>query len=50
MIKLAELPPKEQLIGRFMGTINAPISNFVSVLGRNMRQLVTVISAIKDKK
>ena len=50
MIKLAELPPKEQLIGRFMGTINAPISNFVSVLGGNMRQLVTVISAIKDKK
>lgn len=50
MIKLAELPPKDQLIGRFMGTINAPVSNFVGVLGGNMRQLVTVISAIKDKK
>ncbi|MDD4409264.1 MAG: 50S ribosomal protein L10 [Candidatus Pacebacteria bacterium] len=50
VIKLAELPPKEQLIGRFMGTINAPASNFVSVLSGNMRKLVTVISAIKDKK
>lgn len=50
VIKLAELPPKEQLIGRFMGTINAPITNFVGVLGGNMRKLVTVISAIKDKQ
>jgi large subunit ribosomal protein L10 len=50
VIRLAELPPKEQLVGRFMGTINAPITNFVGVLSGNMRQLVTVISAIKDKK
>ncbi len=50
VIKLAELPPKEQLIGSFMGTLNAPITNFVGVLSGNMRQLVTVISAIKDKK
>jgi len=50
IIKLAELPPKPQLIGRFMGTINAPTSNFVGVLGGNLRKLVVALSQIKDTK
>lgn len=50
MIRLAELPPKEQLISNFMGTISAPASNLVKVLTGNVRELVMVISAIKEKK
>lgn len=50
IIKLAELPPKPQLIGRFLGTINAPTTNFVGVLGGNLRKLVTALSQIKDGK
>lgn len=50
IIKLAQLPSKEQLLGRLLGTINAPVSNFVSVLHGNLRGLVYALSAIKDKK
>ncbi|MFA5080500.1 MAG: 50S ribosomal protein L10 [Candidatus Paceibacterota bacterium] len=50
IIRLAELPPKPQMIGMFMGTINAPVTNFVGVLGGNLRKLVIAFSEIKDKK
>lgn len=47
MTKIAELPGKEQLIGSLLGTLNAPTSNFVGVLGGNLRKLVFVLSQIK---
>lgn len=47
MIRIAELPGKEQLIGSLLGTLNAPASNFVGVLGGNLRKLVFVLSQIK---
>ena len=50
MIKLAQLPGKEQLLGMLLGTINAPISGFVSALHGNLRNLVCALSAIKDQK
>ncbi|MFA5009041.1 MAG: 50S ribosomal protein L10 [Candidatus Paceibacterota bacterium] len=50
MVKLAQLPSKKQLLGMLVGTINAPVSNFVSVLHGNLRGLVYALSAIKDKK
>lgn len=49
IVKLAQLPGKEQLLGMLVGTINAPVSNFVSVLHGNLRNLVCALSAIKDK-
>lgn len=48
--ELAKLPSKQQLLGHLVGTLNAPISGFVNVLAGNLRGLVTVLSAIKDKK
>lgn len=48
--RLADLPSKEQLLGQLVGTLNAPISGFVNVLAGNLRGLVTVLGAIKDKK
>jgi large subunit ribosomal protein L10 len=50
IVRLAELPPKPQMIGMFMGTINAPTTNFVGVLGGNLRKLVFALSQIKDSK
>lgn len=47
---LSKLPSKQQLLGQLVGTLNAPISGFVNVLAGNMRGLVTVLGAIKDKK
>ena len=48
--QLASLPSKEQLLGQLVGTLNAPISGFVRVLAGNLRGLVTVLSAIQEKK
>lgn len=47
---LAMLPSKEELLARVVGTLNAPISNFVSVLHGNLRSLVYVLDAINNKK
>ena len=48
--ELAKLPSKEVLLGKFLGTLNAPISNFVGVLAAVPRSLVTVLAAIEKKK
>lgn len=48
--QLAALPTKQQLLGQLVGTLNAPVSGFVNVLAGNLRGLVTVLGAIKDKK
>lgn len=48
--ELAKLPGKQQLLGQLVWTLNAPVSGFVNVLAGNLRGLVTVLGAIKDKK
>jgi large subunit ribosomal protein L10 len=50
VMRLAQLPGKQQLLGMLVGTINAPISGFVSVLHGNLRNLVYALAAIKDQK
>lgn len=47
---LSRLPSKRQLLGRLVGTLDAPISGFVNVLAGDLRGLVTALSAIKDAK
>ena len=39
VIRLAELPGKEQLLGMLFGTMSAPATNLVGVLSGNMRKL-----------
>ena len=48
--QLAQLPSKEELLAKLVGSLNAPVSGFVNVLAGNLRGLVTVLDAIKDKK
>lgn len=48
--ELASLPSREILLARFLGTLNAPATNFVGVLAAIPRQLVTVLNALKEKK
>lgn len=48
--QLADIPSRDELYAKMVGSMNAPISNFVGVLHGNLRGLVTVLSAIKDQK
>ncbi len=48
--KLADLPSREELLAKVVGSLNAPISGFVNVLAGNLRGLVNVLNAIKDNK
>ncbi|MFA5516869.1 MAG: 50S ribosomal protein L10 [Desulfuromonadales bacterium] len=47
---LAELPSREVLLGRMLGSISAPATNFVGVLAAVPRSLVQVLAAIEEKK
>ncbi|MFA5013399.1 MAG: 50S ribosomal protein L10 [Candidatus Paceibacterota bacterium] len=49
IVSLAQLPGRQQLLGQLVGTINAPVSSFVSVLHGNLRNLVCALSAINEK-
>lgn len=48
--ELAELPSREELIAKMLGSMNAPISNFVGVLNGTMRALVYALNGIKEQK
>jgi len=48
--ELASLPPKEVLIARVLGGLNAPISGFVTVLSGTMKGLVVALNAIAEKQ
>ncbi len=48
VIVLAKLPTKEELYSKVVGTINAPLINFISVLRANIRGLVYLLSLIKQ--
>jgi large subunit ribosomal protein L10 len=47
---LAELPPREVLIAKVLGGLNAPISGLVNVLNGNIRGLVVALNAIAEQK
>lgn len=47
--RLATLPSREELTGQLVGTIAAPLSSFVNVLGGNLRGLVTVLDGAANK-
>ena len=47
---LASLPSKLELYAKLVGSIKAPVSGFVNVLGGNLRKLVYVLKAIEEKK
>ena len=48
--KLASIPGKEELLSKLVGSLKSPITGMVGVLGGNLRNLVGVLSALKDKK
>ena len=47
---LAELPPKEVLVAKMLGSMNAPISGFVNVLQGTIRKVVYALDDIREQK
>jgi large subunit ribosomal protein L10 len=47
---LAAMPSKEELIAKMLGSLQAPISNFVGVLSAMPRSLVIALNAVAEKK
>lgn len=47
---LADLPSREVLIAKLLGTLNAPASNFVGVLAAVPGSFVRALNAIKEQK
>ena len=47
---LASMPSKEELVAKMLGSLQAPISNFVGVLSAIPRGLVIALSAVAKKK
>ncbi len=45
---LATLPSREQLLGHLVGTIAAPLSSFVGLMGANVRSIVNVLNALSQ--
>ena len=50
LARLATLPGREALLGKFVGGIASPITGFASVLAANLRNLAGVLNAVADQK
>ena len=47
---LANLPSKQELLAKVVGSIKAPINGFVGVLSGNLRKFIYALNAIKESK
>lgn len=47
---LAQLPPREVLLGQFIGALRSPMQGVVGVLSGSLRQVLGTIDAIGKKK
>lgn len=50
LTRLASLPGREVLLGKFAGGIASPLTGFASVLAANLRNLAGVLNAVADQK
>ncbi|HQB84924.1 MAG: 50S ribosomal protein L10 [Parcubacteria group bacterium ADurb.Bin247] len=48
VLELAKLPSREELLGKLVGTIQAPISGFVAVLEGNIKGLIYTLKQVKS--
>jgi large subunit ribosomal protein L10 len=47
---LADMPPREVLLGMVVGTVAAPLSRLVGVLKQKLTSVIYVLKAIEEKK
>lgn len=48
--ELVKLPPREILLAQLLGTLQAPVSQFVGLLSAIIRNFLYVLKAIEEKK
>ena len=48
--ELANLPSRDELLAKFVGTINQPMSKLVGILNGVMSKLMGVLSSLKENK
>lgn len=49
IIEIAQLPTREELIKRLVGSVSAPILNLANALKSNLRKLIFILSQIKGQ-
>jgi len=47
---LAQLPARNQLLTQLVASLNSPMSGLANVISGNLRKLVIILQAIKEKK
>jgi large subunit ribosomal protein L10 len=47
--ELANIPSKQELLAKLVGSLNSPVSGFVNVLAGNLRGFVQVLKAMSEK-
>jgi large subunit ribosomal protein L10 len=50
LTRLASLPNRDVLLGKFAGGIASPLTGFAGVLAANIRNLANVLNAVADQK
>ena len=50
VMQLAEIPSKEVLLSKLVGSISAPLSGFMNAVTGNVRGLTMVLKGISEKK
>ncbi|HOA04292.1 MAG TPA: 50S ribosomal protein L10 [Candidatus Fermentibacter daniensis] len=50
MLALAELPSRDELLARLLGSMNAPLQGFVNVTGGLLRGFLNAVNAVKEKQ
>lgn len=48
--ELADLPSREVLLGKLVGTMNAPVTNLVLLMSTMLRSFLYVLNGLKEKK
>lgn len=48
--RLSNMPSKEELVAKMLGSMNSPITGFVNVLNGNIRGLAVALNAIMEQK
>lgn len=50
IVALADLPPREVLLGRVAGVLQAPLQGLVTVLSASLRGLAVALNQVREKK
>jgi large subunit ribosomal protein L10 len=48
-MELAEIPPKEVLYAKLLGSLNAPLSGIMNTLTGNVKGFIRVTQALSEK-